>query len=1271
MDLRAKVERYLESCNPTPSDDSKRLMVEELKAVGDEGKLELQRILWDFAAHTKGQISTEAVWLWLDAGLEVEDFLLNEAVEGFKREVCPGATFWLATVLGGVNTEACVRLLTETAEALINTSEPTACFNALHCINSCAQLMPDSAHDDLKRLVERAVATVKVPTVIGSRCLHRVSLKWGQLSAGLLGSNAGKDACDIHLQKSACKKATRHHLSARESRGLSFEETVKGDILQGKPAKFVEREHLGPDLGGVLEGYAKAHDEVYMWEPRVLLSNFSLAGSIAEEADRVGLSGFLKEYPLIMGNLKIDALHVRKVDGVPHLRVIEIKSATSVRKHAVVQLAVYGEVLRGRLPGWVVTEAVLFKGRAGQEIVDVHCESSLAFLEGRLRALGLGSPAPELDMFKCRNCEFLPQCRQPIDVEDLEPQTQAALLDSLSPIGALKRPEKSTPSKVPMSPQKSTSSSTPKKSTSSSAPMFPQKSTPTKVPMFPQNSTSGSTLMSPQKSTSSSTPKKSTSSSAPMFPQKSTPTKVPMFPQNSTSSSTPMFPHKSTSSSAQMLPQTDTLSNLPPDVRIFVVSWGFSAALIDSGSGLEYRALRNADDFMSLDITTGETAQVFVQAKGDLQYNIFENQPHADLTEGAECLNTESLSEEDCSLLTSLRDRSQLTPKRLLAKYTPTLVVLFAILRDMYSFEAIGFASDDDLTSMLWGWRRTPNAPRFGQVSEGRPTLDGIWHRRGETRTFTGLKVSDLPGTQDTWCILDSGDNEVGTVTASGVAVLHTEVPDSFAAAGWREEASLEERRTLCTLLRMQELYTALMESTSIQRTGVARMFPVGALTPDGLDPDKLDTFCEVYRAHQQSYLANAKARKWWHSAKLFPCLVEEANRLVDVLDAPHAAHLWAAECPRPTPLPGLEMLTENQKQAVEISAARRLSVVCGPPGTGKTMLLMMIAKDVARGGGRALFVSMRALPEERGTGGNLCIRSFQDLLEGPQDPREKHSFDTVVADEASMIPLPMLGLVLSLLKPDGSLVVSGDPLQLEAQGRDVENLLMRVLRLADGSRLGSKYDVDSALDASYITKLTTCFRSHPDIRRITEWAYLGQQCTRQSSTPPGPTHVLRAPGVASFGGTFYHPMHYKNYKDYNWRAAQYIQQVVNYLDRFGVSPSGGKVSVGVCGHFCKGLHLENLVLGGVDLAQGTPQDRQGTEVDVSILYITYNDRANLRFVNSVDEMYMGLTRGRCVQLVIAPQGYSPVVESIDIDSQRRGFALLSRYIANSVPMPF
>jgi exodeoxyribonuclease V alpha subunit len=159
---------------------------------------------------------------------------------------------------------------------------------------------------------------------------------------------------------------------------------------------------------------------------------------------------------------------------------------------------------------------------------------------------------------------------------------------------------------------------------------------------------------------------------------------------------------------------------------------------------------------------------------------------------------------------------------------------------------------------------------------------------------------------------------------------------------------------------------------------------------------------------------------------------------------------------------PAPEGPADLQRVAAEAALTRRLVVIAGGPGTGKTRTvarLLAVAHQIAIDEGRPLEVALAAPTGKAAqrmteavrneiTAAGLPASLAEPLLAteastihrllGPtgglefrHDHDDPLAADIVVIDEASMVSLPLMARLLDAVRPDARLVLVGDPYQL------------------------------------------------------------------------------------------------------------------------------------------------------------------------------------------------------------------------------------------------
>lgn len=156
--------------------------------------------------------------------------------------------------------------------------------------------------------------------------------------------------------------------------------------------------------------------------------------------------------------------------------------------------------------------------------------------------------------------------------------------------------------------------------------------------------------------------------------------------------------------------------------------------------------------------------------------------------------------------------------------------------------------------------------------------------------------------------------------------------------------------------------------------------------------------------------------------------------------------------------------LGDPQRIAVVHALTRRLTVISGGPGTGKTRTIAQLLRQVkviAESEGRSVLPALAAptataakrmtlalhleAENDKSVSGStpatsdLQATTLHRLLGASPFRGFAHNrqnllpHDLVVVDEASMVSLPLFARLLDAIKPDASLVLVGDPFQLES----------------------------------------------------------------------------------------------------------------------------------------------------------------------------------------------------------------------------------------------
>lgn len=135
--------------------------------------------------------------------------------------------------------------------------------------------------------------------------------------------------------------------------------------------------------------------------------------------------------------------------------------------------------------------------------------------------------------------------------------------------------------------------------------------------------------------------------------------------------------------------------------------------------------------------------------------------------------------------------------------------------------------------------------------------------------------------------------------------------------------------------------------------------------------------------------------------------------------------------------------LAEKQAQAVRESLDKKVMVITGGPGTGKTTLINAILRIYRRSGQRALLAAPTGRAAKRmseATG--FEARTIHRLLEfSPKNggfkknEQERLEADLIIIDEASMVDTVLMHHLLKAVRPETTLILVGDIDQLPSVG--------------------------------------------------------------------------------------------------------------------------------------------------------------------------------------------------------------------------------------------
>lgn len=163
---------------------------------------------------------------------------------------------------------------------------------------------------------------------------------------------------------------------------------------------------------------------------------------------------------------------------------------------------------------------------------------------------------------------------------------------------------------------------------------------------------------------------------------------------------------------------------------------------------------------------------------------------------------------------------------------------------------------------------------------------------------------------------------------------------------------------------------------------------------------------------------------------------VEVVTKLVDILSQ---NNLPTIELPDPLAAEQI-VLTQEQRQAVEMALTHRISIILGGAGTGKSTLVTALSLyRPGEGGGilcaptgkAARNLTSRTRRSACTVHGALGMRPDESFLA----PISWGNMELVVVDEASMLTLEMMAGILSRIPADCRVVLIGDPNQLLSVG--------------------------------------------------------------------------------------------------------------------------------------------------------------------------------------------------------------------------------------------
>ncbi|HPJ18966.1 MAG TPA: AAA family ATPase, partial [Actinomycetota bacterium] len=188
--------------------------------------------------------------------------------------------------------------------------------------------------------------------------------------------------------------------------------------------------------------------------------------------------------------------------------------------------------------------------------------------------------------------------------------------------------------------------------------------------------------------------------------------------------------------------------------------------------------------------------------------------------------------------------------------------------------------------------------------------------------------------------------------------------------------------------------------------------------------------------------------QRYWLDEQQIRTSVQQRGQVPSV-DAEELGH----ELRRLFPAPG----PDRQRLAAATAALRRLAIIAGGPGTGKTTTVARIvallrglapatvalAAPTGKAAARlqeAVATALQGMdPADQDRVGPLSASTLHRLLGWRPDSRGRFRHDrtnplphdVVIVDETSMVSLPMMARLLEAVRPDARLILVGDPDQL------------------------------------------------------------------------------------------------------------------------------------------------------------------------------------------------------------------------------------------------
>ena len=184
------------------------------------------------------------------------------------------------------------------------------------------------------------------------------------------------------------------------------------------------------------------------------------------------------------------------------------------------------------------------------------------------------------------------------------------------------------------------------------------------------------------------------------------------------------------------------------------------------------------------------------------------------------------------------------------------------------------------------------------------------------------------------------------------------------------------------------------------------------------------------------------RAEEWIYRAETAELEAELAERVMRMLSSRPSDRLGAARKAEESQDPNGPELTAEQLAGVRKAFARRLSLITGGPGTGKTASIRTIASRAAENGARVTLVAPTGRAAIRmSEASGIRARTVHSALgwipgEGPtHDEQDPLPCDLLIVDETSMANLELLVTLLRAVGDQTNVVLVGDADQLAPVG--------------------------------------------------------------------------------------------------------------------------------------------------------------------------------------------------------------------------------------------